>query len=84
MWCTFVRKKNAGLPELFFVVSPMGFLYGCGYYSAGAASMESMRRLILNGDKSFKAALSAYERQSVFLIDGGMYKKAGVQMPRRP
>ena len=76
MWCMFVRKKNVGLPEFFFVVSPQEFFYGCGYYSASPASMESLRRLILAGDKGFKAALAAYESQNTFRIDGDMYKRS--------
>lgn len=76
MWCMFVRKKNMGLPEFFFVLYPEGFLYGCGYYSAGTASMESVRRLILAGNNDFKAALSAYESQDTFRLAGDMYKKS--------
>ena len=76
MWCMFVRQKNLGLPEFFFVISPNNFLYGCGYYSAGAASMESLRELILSGDQDFKTALSAYESQDAFQLEGDMYKKS--------
>ena len=76
MWCMFVREKNIGLPEFFFVISPENFLYGCGYYSAGTASMDSLRKLILAGDKDFKSARSAYERQDVFTLDGDVYKKS--------
>jgi len=76
MWCMFVRQKNVGLPEFFFVVSPHDFIYGCGYFAASPASMESVRRLILEGDKDFKKALSTYEKQQLFQIDGDMYKKS--------
>lgn len=76
MWCMFVRNKGIGLPEFFFVISPEGFFYGCGYYSAGAASMESVRGLILACDSDFKAALSAYESQDIFQLEGDVYKKS--------
>lgn len=76
MWCTFVRQKGISLPEFFFVISPEGFMYGSGYYATGTASMESMRELILCGDSDFLEALSAYENQKIFLIDGDMYKKS--------
>ncbi|MCL2603718.1 MAG: DUF2461 domain-containing protein [Defluviitaleaceae bacterium] len=75
MWCMFIRKKNVGMPEFFFVFSPEGILYGTGYYSAGAESMESMRKLILADDKDYKAALKAYEGQDIFHIEGDMYKR---------
>lgn len=76
MWCMFVRAKGMCLPEYFFVISPSGFFYGCGYYSASTASMESIRELILSGDCDFKAALSVIESQNEFLLDGDMYKKS--------
>ena len=76
MWCMFVRQKNMSLPEFFFVVHPGGFLYGCGYYSARTESMESVRKMILSGDRSFKRALSAYEKQNIFVIDGDMFKRS--------
>ena len=76
MWCMFVRQKNMNLPEFFFVFSPESFFYGCGYYSAGAAAMASMRKMILANDKAFKTALSAYEKQTLFELDGDMYKKS--------
>jgi uncharacterized protein (DUF2461 family) len=76
MWCMFVREKNVGLPEYFFVISPEDFLYGCGYYSAGTASMESIRELIISGDSDFKIALSAYENQNLFQLEGDLYIKS--------
>ena len=75
MWCMFVRQKNVGLPEFFFVITPQEFFYGCGYFAASSASMESVRRLILNNDKSFKAALSVYKKHSEFQLEGEMYKR---------
>lgn len=76
MWCMFIRQKNVGLPEFFFVISPDSFLYGGGYYSAGAASMDSVRKLILSNDKDFKNALSVYENQDVFQLVGDIYKRS--------
>lgn len=71
-----MSKKGRSLPEFFFVISPEGFLYGCGYYSASTASMESLRKLILAGDRAFQAALSAYENQDTFQLDGDLYKRS--------
>jgi len=82
MWAMFVRQKHMGLPEFFFVISPESFLYGCGYYSAGAASMASVRELILAGDGDFRAALSAYENQDIFQLEGELYKKS--RYPQAP
>ncbi len=76
MWCMFVRQKGISLPEFFFVASPEGFLYGSGYYSAGASSMQSVRELILAGDGAFRAALAAYEGQDAFRLEGDLYQKS--------
>ena len=75
-WCMFIRKKNVGLPEFFFVIFPNSFIYGCGYYSAAASSMTSMRKLLLSGDADYKKARKAYEKQNIFSVDGDMYKKS--------
>ncbi len=78
MWIVFIRDKklNSGLPGFFLEVSPTSFCYGCGYYSAEKNSMEKIRSLILAEDSDFTKALSAYENQSVFSVDGDMYKKS--------
>ncbi|MCL2501053.1 MAG: DUF2461 domain-containing protein [Defluviitaleaceae bacterium] len=75
MWCMFIRKKNVGMPEFFFVFSPEGVLYGTGYYSAGAESMDSMRKLILANDEGYQDALEAYKAQDIFRIEGDKYKR---------
>lgn len=76
-WYTFsrTREEATSAPCLYFGVSPAGFQYGCGYYHAPTASMNAMRKLILNGDNSFTAAKNAYKEQQVFVLEGEMYKK---------
>lgn len=77
VWYSFCRpyEGHKCLPEFYFSISPRGFSYGCGYYSAGTETMETVRSLILSGDKSFKAALEAYRKQDVFELYGDMYKR---------
>lgn len=77
VWYSFCRPYDGHkcLPEFYFSISPRGFDYGCGYYSAGSDTMESIRKLILNDDKSFKSALSAYKNQDVFELYGELYKR---------
>ena len=78
MWIVFMREKKLynGVPGFFFELSPEKFRYGCGYYGADASSMEAIRTLILAGDKDFKNALAAAEKQTVFSMEGDMYKKS--------
>lgn len=77
VWYSFCRpyEGRKSLPEFYFSISPRGFDYGCGYYSAGSDTMESIRNLILSDDKSFKAALKAYKAQDVFELYGELYKR---------
>lgn len=77
MWLSFKRDKKIYLnyPEFFFVITPNEFLYGCGYYAATTETMNSMRELIINKDKTFIHALKDYENQQIFVIEGSTYKK---------
>ena len=70
VWYTFSRPRDESGAQLgfYFSISPNGFDYGCGFYSASSAAMENYRRLILEGDKSFKAALEAYRAQNVLSL----------------
>lgn len=77
VWYSFRRPKGeTPLPEFYFSISPNGFDYGCGFYCAGTDTMDSMRRLILADDKSFRAALKAYKSQDVFCLYGDLYKRS--------
>ncbi len=76
-WYTFSRTREEATtaPCFYFGVSPNGFEYGCGYYHASTASMNAIRKLILEGDSSFEAANTAYLSQNVFTLGGERYKK---------
>ena len=78
MWCVFIRDKKMyeGLPGFWFEFSPRALIYGCGYYQASAASMDAIRGLIINDDKSFTAAQKAFKKQSVFRIEDAKYKRS--------
>ena len=77
MWCMFVRSKRefSSSPGFFFEYSPDGFRYGCGYYHSPRQVMAAARDLILERDKSFLAALKAYEKQDIFTLEGETYKR---------
>ena len=78
MWCVFIRDKKLynGLPGFWFEFSPKGFRYGCGYYQASTEVMEAMRSMILADEKTYKAALKAYKKQSVFQLGDSKYKRS--------
>lgn len=77
VWYTFAppREENGSQMGFYFSISPDGFDFGCGFYSASSAVMESYRRLILEDSESFKKALKAYRGQDVFTLYGELYKR---------
>ena len=76
-WCTFMRSKKLyhGMPAFFFEISPDGIRYGCGYYAADPATLESIRREVLAGSKLFLQAKKAIESQQIFEQVAPRYKR---------
>lgn len=77
MWIVFKRGKMHGteVPGIHFELSGEGFNYGCGFYHASTSYMQTMRRLILDGDKTFQKARRAFEKQSLFKMEGDCFKR---------
>lgn len=78
LWCSVRRQKTSAYelaPEFYFYVSLEGFGYGCGYYRTSTAAMDQLRKMAFEGDKVFKAAKKAFEKQDRFYLSGEMYKK---------
>lgn len=77
MWIIFKRGKMHGteVPGFYFEVNGAGFEYGCGFYQASTGYMSTMRSLILEKDDAFFKAQAAFEKQSVFHIEGICYKR---------
>lgn len=84
MWVSFVRDRSrqGELPCFFFELNQSGFLYGCGFYKTPRPVMESIRSLILAGDRAFREADGAFSRQNVFTLEGECYKRP--HFPDRP
>lgn len=84
MWLVFTRGRRTGdnLPGFYFEMNQEGYLYGCGYYMADRETMEEYRAMILAGDKRFRTALRAYEKQNLFTLEGERYKRS--KYPDRP
>lgn len=77
MWIIFKRGKMHGteVPGIYFEITSDGFNYGCGFYHASAAYMNTMRKLILRDDPAFMKAQKAYLSQNLFQIEGELYKR---------
>lgn len=85
MWIWFRRNKKLyeNHPSYFFEITPGLVRWGCGWYMADAAAMESYRGMILSADPAFLAAKRAFERQSVFqMSDDDVYKRS--KFPEQP
>lgn len=78
LWISFSRGKSGRhepVPEFYFDLSPDGYSYGCGWYCPGTQLMEALRRLILEGDKTARAAIRAAEAQDRFRLEGTEFKR---------
>lgn len=84
MWLSFKRDKVEfpHYPEFYFVYSPRGFFYGCGYYQATGEAMDAMRKLVLNGDRRFCEADAALKNMPEGCFEGQKFKRP--RYPDRP
>lgn len=77
MWIVFKRGKMHGteLPGFYFELGGDGFNYGCGFYNASTAYMETLRSLVLGHDPAFHKAERAFAAQEVFHLEGACYRR---------
>jgi uncharacterized protein (TIGR02453 family) len=78
MWVVFMREKKLyeGPPAFYFDMGPRGFSYGMGYYQASSDAMNAIREMALREEPPFKKADKAYRAQSLFIMDGDVYKRS--------
>ena len=69
------RERLGNALSFYFCIEQTGFSYGCGYYQAPTDVMASLRELIKNDDKSYKAAAKMLKSSPEFSLDGEFYKK---------
>lgn len=77
MWIIFKEGKMHGteVPGVYFEINGNGFDYGCGFYNASTAYMNTFRRLILERDPVFEEARKAYEAQNLYIMEGDCFKR---------
>lgn len=77
MWLSYKKDKKEypHYPEFFVVMNPQMLLFGCGYYWMQPKTMEKVRELVLSAHPAYKKAQKAYDRQSVFRMEGDYYKR---------
>lgn len=77
VWCTISRtgEVDSGQPGVFIDFSPRGFEFGCGCYRMTTDCLAILRKMILEGDPIFQAALESLEAQELFELRGESYKR---------
>jgi uncharacterized protein (TIGR02453 family) len=78
MWITFKKPSkdwSSSKPAFFFEISPYSYRYGMGFFSANPHTMELFRENIDNSLNEFKKAISFYNKQHVFALEGEKYKR---------
>lgn len=78
MWVSFFRRRKLyyGTPGFFFELSPRGLRWGCGYYQAPPETMETIRGMILSGDRCFRAVQRMLKKRADFCVEGDRYKRS--------
>ncbi len=77
MWFTFKRPALdwKEVPVYFFEITPEGYRYGMGFYSASKEYMDKFRERIKAKPERFLEAVSFLNRSNSFVIEGEQYKK---------
>lgn len=78
MWIIFKRggrMHGTDYPGVYFEITCQGFSYGCGFYHASTAYMNTLRAMILSGSPEYKKADRAYRTQNLFRLDGDVFKR---------
>ena len=78
VWLQFARDKKVFTerPSFYFEFSPRGYNYGCGFYRASPATMKKLRELILQRDPAFQTAFEAFQKQTLYHLEGDCYKRS--------
>lgn len=76
MWLTFKRPSLDGkeAPAFFFEITPEGYQYGMGFYSASKAVMDRFREKLTRNPEVFMEVIGFYTKK-VFILDGEKYKR---------
>ena len=75
MWLSWHRERDAypGWPEFYFLLSPEGTGWGCGFYMPSTVTMQTLRGMVLAGDPAF---LAAQEAAKGYTLSGDRYKRS--------
>jgi uncharacterized protein (TIGR02453 family) len=78
VWFTFKNQKKDWTTHVcgyFFELSVNSYRYGMGFYNAASAIMSKFREMIDDNPKEFLKAISFFDKQKTFVLEGEKYKR---------
>ena len=78
VWFTFKNQKKDWTTHVcgyFFELSIDSYRYGMGFYNAAPAIMSRFREMIDDNPKEFLKAISFFDKQKTFVLEGENYKR---------
>ncbi len=77
LWFTLRQEPQdwTDKPAFWFELLPESWSYGLGFYCARAETMAKLRARIDNKPREIKKLMTAFGRQSEFILEGDSYKK---------
>jgi len=78
VWFTFKNQKKDWTTHVcgyFFELSIDSYRYGMGFYNAAPAIMSRFREMIDDNPKEFLKAISFFDKQKTFVLEGEKYKR---------
>jgi uncharacterized protein (TIGR02453 family) len=78
VWITFKNRKKDWTTRVcgyFFELSVDSYRYGMGFYDAAPAIMSKFRQVIDENPKEFLKAISFFDKQKIFVLEGEKYKR---------
>ena len=78
VWFTFKNQKKDWTTHVcgyFFELSVDSYRYGMGFYNAAPAIMSKFREMIDENPKEFLKAISFFDKQKTFVLEGEKYKR---------
>ncbi|MHC4537338.1 MAG: DUF2461 domain-containing protein [Planctomycetota bacterium] len=78
VWFTFKNQKKDWTTHVcgyFFELSINSYRYGMGFYNAAPVIMSRFREMIDNNPKEFRKAISFFDKQNTFVLEGEKYKR---------
>lgn len=78
VWITFKNQNKDWTSKVcgfFFELSVNSYRYGMGFYNAALAIMSRFREAIDDNPKEFLKAVSFFDKQKIFVLEGDKYKR---------